>query len=1354
MKRLKSLKWAFLLAFAFSILGGACGVYADSGYDYYDSLFTDNKFVLYTDIRENFDDFGDLSSFMNYVRTFLSASRQLYYNSEDDWATENVDVEDCDYESKKCQFAVWRQDQNGQSVVQRYRDINIVIDSNIGLLFPMMDGYDLPINYDENMFSSDEEKNNYVNRYLDEYNRESVNYSIETTINEEVNLWKRETLKEGVNIIARKRLDNISFNYIEESYSDIFKLFSSGVLTIRTARSGLVVDNEYLDNYLWMPSNEYLGDYNNSHSDNYWFSRDSNVKDGKVIIRLTRRDENGYLISDEKHLLAIDIVYLPDLYSGEPLDYYDDLFDNGTLYLRTDVRDDLSELSNDDAFTDYVRAFGGFSSHGVYYNSSEDFLSFNLNIDRCDSNSRQCWFSVDRSSHSDGKYTDEYVKYYDGINVVIDSDISGLFPMMSGDDLIVNYEEDLLSTDEEKREYASNYLGSLSDSSVSYYFSNYLENAEYIYRVERIKGGVERIARKRLGRIVFDYTEGPYSDTFKTLTSGTLTIKTDSEIDSYILNAYLMRYNNFSYEGEIKNNKVFIRYTERDENWNEVSSEKHLVTLVKDESIDSDAFGSVGFSGDLAIRAAEPSDKQEYIGSYYNYSSRSIHYDDGSYVYFSVQPYYYYYINPGFVIIVLSKNDSEGNLVDIQIKKAQVDFVGYDDEYSEDYRNYIGDSRTINADYLSLDTISNSFYDSSYYSGSIRALGCNDDYSVCDIMMTNYQSNSSEIHPVAIVLNNEASDEFKRVFNIKDDGSIDIIMDADTIIDSWGFYVYEYDENNNSISFNCDNGGSCKLQFANYADGIFEEHTVAYNAINVGPTNYYSSLVYSAVDVYPGEAEDVWNKISYLQGIFAKDENDYRTSALRCDATKKKCSIAKYNMDNNLEIHNSTITIKDGMSPKFSEMVSDGKIKVNAVYRDDKDYIDDMVGAYFMSKVKAHVYLEDYSDKKAKIVLNSLEAHTMDLEFLEGDPEHGAAVDAVIEKMANNPVISTIDDLEYINFFYYNDGANGIPNNYNSKKMNDILTAIINNKHIGYYLMELGGAGDRFETEWGGKIVLYYDGIAYGEPSTYFAHNLKRVIYIPDDTLNTKEARVAAAQKRIDDYLGEDSGVRISFLEELDDDWMKGLTREYASTELDGNCYRISYRDKEEDVLILKNSSKMQNSTFFASDVNNNINVSSDNANYPTNTVVSSDDNEEILEKYKAVIEKLGLKVAKAIDISLYSPTIGDITNFDGVDFNVSVPIGSEFAGKKLFAFFISDDGEVEMHPVTMDDFLAIFGADHFSTYIIAEVDEAAVIPAEDKEASSETNPSTYDNIATWVVICSANAIGLVGAVVYLNKNR
>ena len=60
-----------------------------------------------------------------------------------------------------------------------------------------------------------------------------------------------------------------------------------------------------------------------------------------------------------------------------------------------------------------------------------------------------------------------------------------------------------------------------------------------------------------------------------------------------------------------------------------------------------------------------------------------------------------------------------------------------------------------------------------------------------------------------------------------------------------------------------------------------------------------------------------------------------------------------------------------------------------------------------------------------------------------------------------------------------------------------------------------------------GPVTVFYNGYAYGtrETGIYLQH----VIYIPKSTKDTKEAYIEAAQKRINDYLGKDNGVLVTY---------------------------------------------------------------------------------------------------------------------------------------------------------------------------------------------------------------------------------
>ena len=77
---------------------------------------------------------------------------------------------------------------------------------------------------------------------------------------------------------------------------------------------------------------------------------------------------------------------------------------------------------------------------------------------------------------------------------------------------------------------------------------------------------------------------------------------------------------------------------------------------------------------------------------------------------------------------------------------------------------------------------------------------------------------------------------------------------------------------------------------------------------------------------------------------------------------------------------------------------------------------------------------------------------------------------------------------------------------------------------------------------------------------------------------------------------------------------------------------------------------------------------------------------------------------------------------------------------------YILHDGEVTTKNVTLDGNVASFEADKFLTYAIAYID--TVMPIGD------TNPTTVDNILTYVVLSIVSVGGIVGVGIYLKKNK
>ena len=287
--------------------------------------------------------------------------------------------------------------------------------------------------------------------------------------------------------------------------------------------------------------------------------------------------------------------------------------------------------------------------------------------------------------------------------------------------------------------------------------------------------------------------------------------------------------------------------------------------------------------------------------------------------------------------------------------------------------------------------------------------------------------------------------------------------------------------------------------------------------------------------------------------------------------------------------------------------------------------------------------------------------------------------------------------------------------------------------------MPEGGGGTPYMTGAAGRLVLFYDGIAYDILDGYVDFTNYNILYIPSNTEKTTEAYIRAAQKRVDEYLGEDSGVVITYNGPCEEGYFDDETfEEYGIDKnvFDYKEYKISHLGKSENMLIFADSSKMQKPDFAASDVTANISVTSNTVNYPSNTVVMSEVVDKEDSEYSKILEKAKVKNAHIVDINLYSSSVGDIDDFDGAEFNVSVPIEDEKLRDKdidLVAYYIDDEGNVEEHPVVMDDFMATFETTHFSTYIIAEKTKADNIG--DAAQDVIKNPNTGDNILTYILL-------------------
>jgi len=122
-----------------------------------------------------------------------------------------------------------------------------------------------------------------------------------------------------------------------------------------------------------------------------------------------------------------------------------------------------------------------------------------------------------------------------------------------------------------------------------------------------------------------------------------------------------------------------------------------------------------------------------------------------------------------------------------------------------------------------------------------------------------------------------------------------------------------------------------------------------------------------------------------------------------------------------------------------------------------------------------------------------------------------------IEKFPEDRPWFNVSDLELVNYWAYRNPDSEIDSlaNYSGE-----LKEILGNNNFLYTIEDRGGSDDTFYTERIGSAKLIFD------DKVYFASGMigaraEHAIYVPESTANTRDALLAAAQKRIDDYIGK-----------------------------------------------------------------------------------------------------------------------------------------------------------------------------------------------------------------------------------------
>lgn len=307
----------------------------------------------------------------------------------------------------------------------------------------------------------------------------------------------------------------------------------------------------------------------------------------------------------------------------------------------------------------------------------------------------------------------------------------------------------------------------------------------------------------------------------------------------------------------------------------------------------------------------------------------------------------------------------------------------------------------------------------------------------------------------------------------------------------------------------------------------------------------------------------------------------------------------------------------------------------------------------------------------------------------------------------------------------------------------DEMIKIFGDTNIDYKLTgRLGDAGP-FYGLGGGDLTLWYNGVAYQNLVGTVGVSQFDILYIPEETELNPDAFIAAAKKRLDENFGTNSiDVRLGgVFEELE--YFEEYNNAYLNldrTKTGDNYYKLKINGKEYDFIIMKNSNIKNLPPVVSKDLLTNVSVKTTSPDIPLDTKVVVNEVKREAEEFKNFVNTLKKDVVKAFDISLTSASVGNITKLEKGVFEVRLPLGLDYVGRRLSAYYVKEDGSLEEHPIILDaDGNAVFETTHFSTYFIADATNTI----------TEEVPKTFDKADIYIMLAISGAIGLFSSLIF-----
>ena len=438
----------------------------------------------------------------------------------------------------------------------------------------------------------------------------------------------------------------------------------------------------------------------------------------------------------------------------------------------------------------------------------------------------------------------------------------------------------------------------------------------------------------------------------------------------------------------------------------------------------------------------------------------------------------------------------------------------------------------------------------------------------------------------------------------------------------------------------------------------------------------------------------------------------------------------------------------------FNSIVKNGTLKTNSLKLEDR-YLESSITVGFKKLYdtgKFDVSGEDQAGSSKFWVsdsTNSRHSTSFDVkwEYATGDSKIKEKIDGYASKFDFDFLnieenLFPLVDLENLNYKY---ATLKNPNEL------DVINSIINytseihkyfdNDNINLVLDTRAGWGEDFTTGGFGFLNILYNDIVYAVAEPVGVKQIN-VIYVPDGTKKTRDAYIAAAKKRIEEYL---IGVEVEItygglISSIDTSgWIYPLNKLIDESKTTGEYYNVKLNDSTFKFFIEEGTDKMNVPYMNTKDMTTNIYVTSSSFEAPLDSKLSVNILDKDSNEYKELLKKLKLTDGKAIDLKLHSDTTNTyVTKLSDGKFRVYVPIEENQASSSFVAYYYKDDGTIEKYDVKIENGYAVFETDHFSTYVLSET------------KNDVSNPATIDSIIKYTLIFIVSAIGLIS--IYYKK--